>query len=251
MSFNSSEYNDFLKNLNSLKEAAVLQGGFVTMEEIDEAFNDLNDEQKGFIKDYLTKNNIGIDKPLDSTEYMSEEDVNLYQIYLDSLEEVEVVSDSVKRVLMMEAINGVKESKDRLLQQFLQNVIDVAKLYTGQGVSLMDLIGEGNVALTIAMEELGCVEGPDDVEPLVMKMIMNSMEELIQTEGSSEDISSKVLNISEEVLEKAKELADELMRKVTIDELVKETGISRKRIKDALHFSKELYDLIEKEQDDE
>lgn len=245
----SLNYDDFLNKLQELKDGAYLQGGMVTSAQIDEMFSDLSEEQKKFIVEYLEKNHIGIDEVIDPKSYMSESEINLLDMYTESLEAIDYVSDSVKRVLMMDAIAGKKEAKEQLMQQYLQSVIDTARLYSGQGVDFMDLIGEGNVALAVAMEQLDCVEGPDDVEPLIMQMIMNAMEELCKEEGSSDDTMKKVLELVEKVQTKAKEMTEELLRKVTIDELSEDSGISRKKIKEALSVSETLYDYIEKDEE--
>lgn len=245
----SLNYDDFLNKLQELKDGAYLQGGMVTSAQIDEMFSDLSEEQKKFIVEYLEKNHIGIDEAIDPKSYMSESEINLLDMYTESLEAIDYVSDSVKRVLMMDAIAGKKEAKEQLMQQYLQSVIDTARLYSGQGVDFMDLIGEGNVALAVAMEQLDCVEGPDDVEPLIMQMIMNAMEELCKEEGSSEDTMKKVLELVEKVQTKAKDMTEELLRKVTIDELSEDSGISRKKIKEALSVSETLYDYIEKDEE--
>lgn len=245
----SLNYDDFLNKLQELKDGAYLQGGMVTSAQIDEMFSDLSEEQKKFIVEYLEKNHIGIDEAIDPKSYMSESEINLLDMYTESLEAIDYVSDSVKRVLMMDAIAGKKEAKEQLMQQYLQSVIDTARLYSGQGVDFMDLIGEGNVALAVAMEQLDCVEGPDDVEPLIMQMIMNAMEELCKEEGSSDDTIKKVLELVEKVQTKAKDMTEELLRKVTIDELSEDSGISRKKIKEALSVSETLYDYIEKDEE--
>lgn len=245
----SLNYDDFLNKLQELKDGAYLQGGMVTSAQIDAMFSDLSEEQKKFIVEYLEKNHIGIDEAIDPKSYMSESEINLLDMYTESLEAIDYVSDSVKRVLMMDAIAGKKEAKEQLMQQYLQSVIDTARLYSGQGVDFMDLIGEGNVALAVAMEQLDCVEGPDDVEPLIMQMIMNAMEELCKEEGSSDDTMKKVLELVEKVQTKAKDMTEELLRKVTIDELSEDSGISRKKIKEALSVSETLYDYIEKDEE--
>lgn len=245
----SLNYDDFLNKLQELKDGAYLQGGMVTSAQIDEMFSDLSEEQKKFIVEYLEKNHIGIDEAIDPKSYMSESEINLLDMYTESLEAIDYVSDSVKRVLMMDAIAGKKEAKEQLMQQYLQSVIDTARLYSGQGVDFMDLIGEGNVALAVAMEQLDCVEGPDDVEPLIMQMIMNAMEELCKEEGSSDDTMKKVLELVEKVQTKAKDMTEELLRKVTIDELSEDSCISRKKIKEALSVSETLYDYIEKDEE--
>ena len=243
-------YEDFLNKLNELKDAAFIGGGFVTEEDINEAFPELDSDKRKIIEDYLIKNHIGINEKIDPNSYLSENDINLLDMYLESLEEVEKMDDSLKKVLKRDAIKGDKEAKNRLIEQYLSSVIDVAKLYSGQGVNMMDLIGEGNVALAIAFESLDAVENEDDVDPLVMRMVMNAMEELIDEEGNESKIEAKSLELVEKVRSVSKEMAEELLRKVTIEELHKESNLSINKIKEALRISESLYDYIEKEEKD-
>lgn len=242
------KYEDFYNKLQELKDIAMLSGGFVTRETIDSTFPGLDDNQLGFLKEYLEKNHIGIDEPIDPDSFLTESEINLLDMYLESLEGVEIVSDSVKRVLMMEAIAGNKASKEKLMNQYLQTIVDTAKLYSGQGVNMMDLIGEGNVALAISMESLDSVETVDDVEPLIMRMIMNAMEEQVSTASDEEGAEEKTLKLVDDVYTKAKKMGEELLRKVTVAELSEETGLSKKKIKEAMDISKAILDYIEKEE---
>ena len=235
----------FLKKIEELKDTAFLCGGMVTDAQIDEIFPGLDSDKRKQIEEYLKQQHIGINEAIDPEDYMTEEDINLLDIYMESLGEVSRLNDSKKRVMMMDALNGDKSAKEALINHYLSDVVDTARLYTGQGVNIMDLIGEGNVALALSMNSLECVEGPDDVEPLVMRMIMNAMEECIGTESDNTNVDEKVLDLVNKIQENAKELADELLRKVTIEELSKKSGISEKRIKEVMIISKELNDLID------
>ena len=240
-------YEDFLKELNEIKDLAFIQGGYITSQQLEEAFPELDESKRQLVKDYLVNNHIGVDKPMNPEEYLSGEELNLLDMYVESLNEVEKIPDSVKLVLLRDCLRGDKIAKERMTLQYLESVIDIARLYSGQGVGMMDLIGEGNVALTLAFENAESQEKPEDIEPLVMKMIMNAMETLIEEEGQASKINAKSLETVEKVREAAKNMAEELLRKVTIIELSKESGISAKSIKDAMALSESLSDYIEKE----
>lgn len=58
----------------------------------------------------------------------------------------------------------MRTQKHRLIEIFLPQVAEIAKLYAGQGVFLEDLIGEGNVALTMAAEMLDCAQNAKEAE---------------------------------------------------------------------------------------
>lgn len=241
----SDSQKDFLQQLAELKDLGTLQGGFVTEEQIEETFPDFTDEQKSLLNDYLKKNHIGIGQPVDEGEYLSEEENGYLKFYLEELEELEDVSDDLRRVLVMNTLQGDQNAKKRLLESYLKNVVDIAKLYTGQGALVSDLIGEGNVALAIAIDMLDCIETPEDADPLIVKAIMNAMEEYVGSESEESKKEGKALETVVKVTEKAKEMTEELLRKVTVEELSKESGISEKRILEAIRISKDCLDYIE------
>ena len=115
--------------------------------------------------------------------------------------------------------------------------VEISKLYTGQGVFLEDLIGEGNVALSMGVTMLGCLEHAREAEGMLIKMIMDAMESIIDETLQETDKDKRVVERVNKVADKAKELAEELHRKVTVDELAEETGMSKKAIQDAMRMS--------------
>ena len=79
---------------------------------------------------------------------------------------------------------GDADAKHRMIEIFLPQVAEIAKLYAGQGVFLEDLIGEGNVALTMAAEMLDCAQNAKEAEGTIASMIMEAMENYISENAS-------------------------------------------------------------------
>jgi len=96
---------------------------------------------------------------------------------------------------------------------YLKDVVEIAKLYAGQGVFLEDLIGEGNVALAFGTGMLGSLEKPEEAQGMLAKMMMDAMEEYIAENASAEKADQKMVDKVNKVTEKAKELSqkDELI----------------------------------------
>ncbi len=132
---------------------------------------------------------------------------------------------------------GESEAQQKLVQGYLKDVVDIAKLYTGQGVFLEDLIGEGNVALAMGVGMLGSLEKPSEAQGMLAKLMMDAMEDYIQENAASAKTDRKVTDKVNLVADKARELAEELHRKVTPEELARETGLSLKAIQDACRMS--------------
>ena len=137
----------------------------------------------------------------------------------------------------MAAIAGDKNAQDKLIENYLPLVVDVARMYAEQGVFLEDLIGEGNVALTKGVTMLDAVGEPSEVESFLYKLMLDAMEKIIEENLAEDTGMQKVLNLVNEVNDKAKELSEDLRRKVTVEELMEETGWDEEKIRDAIKFS--------------
>lgn len=237
----------FAASLEQLKETARLQGNVLTGEQIREAFEkwQLDESQFALIYDYLNKNHIGIDEPIDEEDNLSREDVNFLDMYLSELKELPNVTDGEKRAVTMSALAGDKNAQAKLVEIYLPNVVEISRLYAGQGVLVEDLIGEGNVALSLAVTMLDCVEEIDEVEGFIVKMIMDAMEEYIGSDSDSRKIDEDVLNKVNEVNDKAKELYESLLRKVSVKEVADELGITQDEVNEAMELSANRIDYIE------
>lgn len=237
----------FAQTLEQLKETARLQENMLTSEQIQEAFEamSLGEAQMALIHEYLQKNNIGIDEPGKVDENLTDEDVNYLNIYLDELKELSVVSDGEKRAVMMSAMAQDVNACNKLVEIFLPQVVEIAKLYAGQGALVEDLIGEGNVALATAVTMLDCVESIDEVEGFLGKMIMDAMQDYIGEDSDSKSVDEQILEKVNRIYEKAKEMAEELLRKVTVAELAKEMEIEEEEIYEAIRLSANHMDYIE------
>ena len=237
----------FAQTLEQLKETARLQDNMLTSEQVQEAFETMNlgEAQLALIHEYLQKHNIGIDEPGKVDDNLTDEDVNYLNIYLDELKELPVVSNGEKRAVMMSAMAQDMTACNKLVEVFLPQVVEIAKLYAGQGALVEDLIGEGNVALATAVTMLDCVESIDEVEGFLGKMIMDAMQDYIGEDSDSKSVDEQILEKVNHIYEKAKEMADELLRKVTVAELAKEMEIEEEEIYEAIRLSANHMDYIE------
>lgn len=239
----------FANTLEQLRDTARLQGNMLTSVQVSEAFGEwqLEDEQLALIHNYLKNNNIGIDEPANLQENLSGDDVNFLNMYLDELHELPKTSDGEKRAIMMSALAGDSTAKDRLVEIFLPNVVEISKLYAGQGALVEDLIGEGNVAVAMAVTMLDCVEGVDEIEGFIGKMIMDAMEDYISENSDNMQAHENVLNKVNDINDKAKEMYDSLLRKVTVKEVADELGIDEDEVRAAVKFSANAISYIEDE----
>lgn len=186
----------FAQKLSEVRELAKDQGNVVSKEQVQEAFKELSfdEEQLQMVYDYLTKHKIGIDEPVDLDEYLSEEEIDYLKLYEDELAAMEPVTDGQREAVILSAMAGEAQAQHRLVELYLPQVIEISKLYTGQGVFIEDLVGEGNLALATGVTMLGCLEHAKEAEGMLMKMVMDAMEELIKEDLTAKDIVKKAID---------------------------------------------------------
>lgn len=237
----------FAQTLEQVRKLAKEQGNCVSEEQVQEVFAPLglDNTQLQMVFDYLVKHKVGINEPVNVDDYLTDEEKDYLQDYLNEIELLGDVREGEREAITLSAMAGETAAQGRLTELNLKDVVDIAKLYAGQGVFLEDLIGEGNVALAIGTGMLGCLEHPSEAQGMLMKMVMDAMEEYIAENAANEKTDRKAVEKVNCVLEKAKELSEELRRKVTPEELAEESGLSLAQILDAVRISGNKIEYIE------
>ena len=230
---------EFARKLEEVKTLAREQGNMITQEQVLEAFEalELSGEQMQMVYDYLLQSKIGIGQHLTPEDYLTEKELDYLEEYLSAIEGLGDVSEGEKEAIALSAMAGDLDAQRRLTEIYLHEVPQIAKLYAGQGVFLEDLIGEGNLALTVGVSMLGSQENAKEALGLLGKMIMDAMEAHIQENADEKKIDARVAEKVNLVADKARELSEELCRNVTIAELMEESGLSEKAIRDAIRMS--------------
>ncbi len=236
----------FAKTLEKVKKQGIMQGNRIGKDEVREAFRELalEEDQLALVYDYLEKHHIEVNEKLGersadnfpessvSWETLTEEETDYLQEYVRLLEEIPVLSGGEREALFLSAMAGEVSAQRKLTEVFLPQVPDMAKIYAGQGVYLEDLIGQGNMALSEGVSMLGAAENAQDAEGMLAWFIMDAMEKLI-AEGQDNRNADRV----NEIAKQARELAEDLRRKVTVKELAQETGIPEEEIRDVYRIS--------------
>lgn len=239
----------FAQTLEKICALARSQGNVVKEEQVGEAFElagiGLGKEQLALVYDYLKTKKIGIGEPADPFDYLSDEEVDYLQDYLASLEGLDDVTEGEKEAITISAMAGEYSAKQRLMEIYLPQVAEIAKLYAGQGAFLEDLIGEGNVSLAMAVEMLDTAKNAQEAQGQIASMIMEAMETYISDNVQEKKAGEKVAKEANDVLDVAKELAEELGRKVTMEELAEESGFSLARIREAVRMTGDQIDYLD------
>ena len=229
----------FLKRLRDTADTAAKNGNMITEEELEEAFADLdlNESQMTQVRDFLKTKGVVIGEALPIEEVISEEEMNHLRDYEEMLDSIEIPSDSVLDALKLSAMAGERDAQKSLAEYSLKKVVDIARLYAGQGVYMEDLIGAGNEVLLIAVTQLAPLDKPDEVDGYLGRRIMDAMEDVIAAnldEKAAEKVVEERVNL---VADRAREMAEELGRKVSVAELAAEYDMDPEDIREAVRLS--------------
>lgn len=230
----------FAKTLENVKKQGRIQGNRISREQVREAFQELalQEEQLVLVYDYLEKHHIGVDREASGgEENLTEQETDYLQDYLASLRAMPVLSVGEEEAVFLSAMAGEISAQKRLIEVFLPKVPDMAKIYAGQGAALEDLIGQGNMALSEGVSMLGAAENAGDAGGMLAWFIMDAMEKLIAERRESRNADRELEDKVNRIATLAKELAEDLRRKVTVKELSEETKIPEEEIRDVHRIS--------------
>ncbi len=201
----------------------------------------MNEREDSLTKGYLDSIGIrfgdGSKEDYNEPEF-TEADGKYLHLYLKDLSSLPVYSDEEIYKAKVRAIEDDDESAQAvLMNHYLKNVVDIAKLYIYQSLPAEDLIGEGNIGLMTAIKALTTLESPDEVDPFVGKLIMDAMDKAIYEDTDIRQQIDEMVERINDINDKAKVFSEDMKRPVTAKELSEETGIIIDDILEAIRLS--------------
>jgi len=237
---------EFLKKLNDLVTVVREKGNQITVSEVKTYFSgmDLNEEQIELVFDYLltqkvvVKGYIKMDMPVsEETQLVLTEDEEAYlKEYQEDLKAFKPVTEQEREALFEKLINGDPNAKNRIVEIYLQEVIEIAKEMYHPEIFLGDLIQEGNIGLILGAE---LVMDIATAHQTITEQIRQSMQMFIEEHTELSNRDKKMVEKVSMLDEAITTLTEELGRKVTIDELAIYMGLTEDEIEDILKLTGE------------
>lgn len=114
----------------------------------------------GIVVEDANENHIIEDTVMDDGGISGDDSVcDSLKIYLKEISRIPLLSVEEERALAKRCAEGDAEAQKKMSEANLRLVVSIAKRYRNQGLSLMDLIQEGNIGLLKAVERFNCEKG--------------------------------------------------------------------------------------------
>lgn len=95
----------------------------------------------------------GLNEESRSIYASANEGVKVERLYMRDLRKLPIISFEEEKAYAVRIAQGDPEARKKLIEANLRLVVKIARKYTNQGISILDLIEEGNIGLIRAVEK--------------------------------------------------------------------------------------------------
>ncbi|HUT65574.1 MAG TPA: RNA polymerase sigma factor RpoD/SigA [Spirochaetota bacterium] len=169
-------------------------------------------------------------------------DVSSLSVYLREINKIPLLTREEEVNLAKNARDGSQDAKDKLIQANLRFVVNVAKKYQNQGLTLSDLISEGNLGLITAVDKFDVDKGYHFISYAVWWIKQSILKAICEKSR----MIRLPLNRANELLqiEKVKrEIGSNKDGEADIEEIADFLDMDKSRINDLINASKEFVSL--------
>ncbi|MGH9277847.1 MAG: sigma-70 family RNA polymerase sigma factor [Acidimicrobiales bacterium] len=155
------------------------------------------------------------------------------------------LSDDVRRKLLRQVADG-EEAAEEFVKANLRLVVSVAKRYTtASGLSLLDLVQEGNVGLMHAVDRFDVRRG-FRFSTYATWWIRQSISRAIANSGRAIRLPVQAGNLLGQVRRAQLHFETDHRRTATIDEVAEQVGVTPAKVRDALNFPMDVASISER-----
>lgn len=221
-------------NIEQIEEvyASLLELGVEVLEEGKEfgpaGPSKANDEEEADLEAALDFEGMSIDDPV--------------RMYLREIGRVPLLSAAQEVALAQRMEQGDEEARRHLTEANLRLVVSVAKKYIGRGMSLLDLIQEGNIGLIRAVEKFDYRKGYK-FSTYATWWIRQAITRAIADQARTIRIPVHMVETINRLIRTSRRLVQELGRDPTSDEIAREMGLPPEKVREIQKISQEPVSL--------
>ena len=133
-------------------------------------------------------------------------------MYLEDLSVIKKADFGEEDKLVNRMKKGDSTVKSRFIEINLEKVVKIAKDFSNKGVTIEDLIQEGNIGLMCAVEEITSADYIGSIGEFIENRIIKSMEQAIEELSEDKDFEKRIVDKITILQNASKELEEELGR---------------------------------------
>lgn len=164
------------------------------------------------------------------------------RMYLREIGRVPLLSAPQEVNLAQRMEQGDEEARRHLTEANLRLVVSVAKKYIGRGMSLLDLIQEGNIGLIRAVEKFDYRKGYK-FSTYATWWIRQAITRAIADQARTIRIPVHMVETINRLIRTSRRLVQELGRDPTSDEIAREMGLPPEKVREIQKISQEPVSL--------
>jgi RNA polymerase primary sigma factor len=159
---------------------------------------------------------------------MNKNDTGLSR-YLREIGRIPLLTPQQEIELARKIKKGNAEARERMINSNLRLVVTIAHDYANLGLPLLDLISEGNIGLTKAVERFEPAKGAK-LSTYAMWWIKQSIKRALANQSKTIRLPVHLVDKIAKVRRVSLQMSDELGREPTDDELAEEIGIPSDKV---------------------
>lgn len=169
---------------------------------------------------------------------MQEHD-GVYELYLEELKGISACTEEETKILLKKLRQGDEQARIRLMEGHLGFITKLAEHYGDQGLPLGDLVQEANMALILAAGqamETG-MEEPEEFRIMLKHQVEEALEAALEEQRGSDQVGEELLARVNVLKDISQQMAEELGREATVEELAEKMKMTVDQIKDIMKLT--------------
>ncbi len=164
------------------------------------------------------------------------------RLYFKEIGRVDLLTADEERSLAQAAEEGDEEARTHLIEANLRLVVSNAKKYMGRGLSLLDLIQEGNLGLLKAVEKFDYRKG-FKFSTYATWWIRQAITRAIADQSRTIRIPVHMVETINKLIRTQRQLLQELDRDPEIEELAKAMELTPERVREIMRISQKTISI--------
>ncbi|MFH1749529.1 MAG: RNA polymerase sigma factor RpoD [bacterium] len=220
------------------------------IQEIDELYQSFNakgievvDSEEEKILEVVDEKEKGSTEEPDTESFVKEEIFDdSVRMYLREIGKIPLIKKEEEIVLAQKIERGNQNAKKKLAEANLRLVVSIAKRYVGRGLTLLDLIQEGNTGLARAVEKFDWRRGYK-FSTYATWWIRQAVTRAIADQSRTIRIPVHMVETINKLVAIQRQLVQELGREPLSEEIAQEMGIPKEKVEHIKKISQETVSL--------